>query len=235
MRFKLVRLTTIAALTFGASIVMAQDTAVVAGDDERGQTLFRKCAACHQVGEGAKNRVGPQLNGIIGAKAGSVKGFPYSKAFKQAFEDGLIWDLAQLDGFIENPKSMIPKTRMNYRGLKKPQDRLNVIAYLQSFSEETDAKMSETPAEVTLPAEVLALDGDPEYGEYLASECLTCHQLDGSAQGIPVITQWPREDFVIAMHAYKQKIRPHPVMQMMASRLSNDEIAALAAYFESLE
>ena len=89
MRLKLVQLTTIAALTFGASIVMAQDTSVEVGNAERGQTLFRKCAACHQVGEGAKNRVGPQLNGIIGAKAGAVDGFPYSKAFKQAFEDGL--------------------------------------------------------------------------------------------------------------------------------------------------
>ena len=83
--------------------------------------------------------------------------------------------------------------------------------------------------------EILALKGDPEYGEYLSNECLTCHQADGGADGIPSITQWPEEDFVVAMHAYKRKLRPHPVMQMMAGRLSNDEIAALAAYFKDLE
>jgi cytochrome c len=57
----------------------------------------------------------------------------------------------------------------------------------------------------------------------------------GGNDGIPGIIGWPVEDFVIAMHAYKRQIRPHPVMQMMAGRLSDEEIAALAAYFEDLE
>ena len=77
--------------------------------------------------------------------------------------------------------------------------------------------------------------GDPDYGEYLASECKTCHQQSGADDGIPSITHWPEEDFVVAMHAYKQKVRPHPVMQMMAGRLTDEEIAALAAYFKDLE
>jgi cytochrome c len=89
--------------------------------------------------------------------------------------------------------------------------------------------------EVELPPEILAIVGDAAYGEYLSSECLTCHQNDGSDRGIPAITMWPEEDFVIAMHAYKRKIRPHPVMQMMAGRLSDEEIAALAAYFKELK
>ncbi|MDT8327969.1 MAG: c-type cytochrome, partial [Roseovarius sp.] len=83
--------------------------------------------------------------------------------------------------------------------------------------------------------EILALQGDPEYGEYLSSECVSCHQIDGSANGIPSIAYWPEDDFVVAMHAYKAKLRSHPVMQMMAGRLSNEEIAALAAYFGTLE
>lgn len=82
---------------------------------------------------------------------------------------------------------------------------------------------------------ILAIVGDPEYGAYLAGECTTCHQADGGADGIPSITQWPVEDFVVAMHAYKRKLRTHPVMQMMAGRLSDEEIAALAAYFKDLE
>ena len=89
--------------------------------------------------------------------------------------------------------------------------------------------------EPVLSAEVLAIVGDRDYGEYLSSDCKTCHQVDGSYDGIPSITHWHEEDFVIAMHAYKQKLRPHPVMQMMAARLSDEEIAALAAYFATIE
>lgn len=128
---------------------------------------------------------------------------------------------------------------MSFRGLKDAEDRANLIAYLRAFSKE------ETPApelqatgqgiEITLDPSVLAIVGDAEYGEYLSSECLTCHQSNGSNDGIPGITAWPTEDFVIAMHAHKQKVRPHPVMQMMAARLSDEEIAALAAYFSDLD
>ena len=82
---------------------------------------------------------------------------------------------------------------------------------------------------------ILAIAGDRDYGEYLSSECTTCHQASGADKGIPSITGWPVEDFVVAMHAYKVKHRPHPVMQMMASRLSEEEIASLAVYFEGVE
>ena len=84
------------------------------------------------------------------------------------------------------------------------------------------------------PADVLAIEGDIAFGEYLASECTTCHQADGGADGIPSIMGWETEQFVTAMHAYKEKHRENPVMQMITGRLANDEIAALAAYFKSL-
>jgi Cytochrome c553 len=74
--------------------------------------------------------------------------------------------------------------------------------------------------------------GDPEYGEYLSSECKTCHLADGADRGIPSIVGWPEKQFVIVMHAYKNKTRPHNVMQMMAAALSDEDIAALAAYFK---
>ena len=83
--------------------------------------------------------------------------------------------------------------------------------------------------------EILAIVGDAEYGEYLAGDCKGCHQADGSYDGIPSITGWDSESFVWAMQSYKQKARKHPVMQMLAERLSDEEIAALAAYFELLE
>ena len=90
-------------------------------------------------------------------------------------------------------------------------------------------------SEFSVAAEILAIPGDLEYGEYLASECTTCHQADGGNDGIPGIVGWQTDDFVTAMHAYKEKHRDNPVMQMVTSRLANDEIAALAAYFNSLE
>ena len=89
--------------------------------------------------------------------------------------------------------------------------------------------------EVELSAEILNLKGDPEYGEYLASDCKTCHKAKGSSSGVPLISGVDRKDLIIALNAYKQKIRKNPVMQMMANRLSNEDIAALAIYFEGLK
>ena len=89
--------------------------------------------------------------------------------------------------------------------------------------------------EFEVAPEILALEGDPEYGEYLSGDCKTCHREDGDYDGIPAIIGWDAEDFVTAMHAYKENVREHPVMQMMAGRLSDEEIAALAAYFATLE
>ena len=89
--------------------------------------------------------------------------------------------------------------------------------------------------ELTLPPEILAIKGDAEFGEYLAGECVGCHRRDGAAEGIPSITGWPAEFFVTALHEYKQEVRDHPAMRLIAGRLSNEEIAALAAYFETLE
>ena len=225
-------------VTLGGA-VWAEQAAEDIGDADRGATVFKQCAACHQVGAEARNRVGPQLNGIFGRKAAALDGFKYSKGLVREGKDGLVWDLFHLDAYLENPKALVTGTRMNFRGLKDKQDRDDVLAYLRLFSDDPanipEAQPTALPREVELSPEILALVGDPEYGEYLASECQTCHQTDGDDDGIPAITQWPEEDFVVAMHAYKRKVRPHPVMQMMAGRLSDEEIAALAAYFGSLD
>ncbi len=208
------------------------------GDAEAGARVFKSCKSCHQVGEGARDRIGPALNGIFGRAAGSVEGFRYSTGMQRENADGLVWTWETLDAYIENPRALVSKTRMSFRGLKDPQKRADLLAYLRLFSDNPadipEAEPTEVSALPLLPAEVLELVGDPAYGEYLSSECTTCHQVDGSDQGIPSITAWPVEDFVVAMHAYKEQLRPHPVMQMMAGRLTNEEIAALAAYFNGL-
>lgn len=75
---------------------------------------------------------------------------------------------------------------------------------------------------------------DVAYGEYLANECVTCHQRSGNFNGIPSITGWPQETFVLALNAYRWRDRKNPIMQTIADQLSDEDMAALAAYFESL-
>lgn len=112
-----------------APVVAAADPAVI----EAGGKVFKKCAACHKVGEGAKNGTGPMQNGIVGRAAGSVEGFKYSKALMDMAAAGLVWDEASLDAFLENPKAFMKGTKMSFAGLKKPEDRAAVIAYLATF------------------------------------------------------------------------------------------------------
>lgn len=83
-------------------------------------------------------------------------------------------------------------------------------------------------------ARALAVQGDPAYGEYLAQECLTCHQASGADKGIPSITGWPPEVFISVLVAYKFGERQHQVMQMVAGSLGEEEIAALAVYIGGL-
>lgn len=99
----------------------------VAGDATLGKKVFRKCKACHSLKEG-KNGAGPSLHGILGAASAQVPGFKYSKAFQQA---DLTWSIEQLQAFILDPKGIVPGNRMAFKGLKKPEEAENLIAYLQ--------------------------------------------------------------------------------------------------------
>ncbi|WP_299737894.1 c-type cytochrome, partial [uncultured Roseobacter sp.] len=226
-------------LTAAVGLLAGSLAAQELGDAEAGEKVFSKCKGCHQIGIGAKDRIGPHLNGIFGRRAAAHGSFDYSEAMERAGADGMVWTARTLDAYLENPRALVSKTRMSFRGLKDPTDRANVLAYMRDFSDNPrDVPEAEPTARATdhdLDPEILAIQGDPEYGEYLSNECLTCHRADGSAEGIPSITRWPTDDFVVAMHAYKNKLRPHPVMQMMAGRLNDEEIAALAAYFKDLD
>lgn len=77
--------------------------------------------------------------------------------------------------------------------------------------------------------------GDPALGEYLSGECVTCHRPDGQDKGIPPIVGWPEDQFLAILQSYKAKERPNQVMQTITSRLSDDEMSALAAYFAQLK
>ncbi len=120
-------------LTAGALVVSLAMPALANGDAEKGEKVFKKCKACHQVGEGAKNRVGPILNGIVGKAAGSDEEFKYSDALAEKAAEGLVWDEASLTEFLAKPKNFIKGTKMSFAGLRKDDDIENLIAYLATF------------------------------------------------------------------------------------------------------
>ena len=107
----------------GAGEVRAQDAAA-------GEKVFGVCKACHQIGETAKNNVGPQLNGMIGRKAGTVAGYSYTAANKNS---GITWDEATFREYIKDPKAKIPGTKMIYAGLKDEQRTNDLIAFLKQY------------------------------------------------------------------------------------------------------
>jgi len=104
------------------------------GDAVAGAKVFRKCRACHMVGKGAKNRVGPHLNNIVEGKVAQVAGFNYSKGLRAYAESQAIWTPAALDAYLAQPSALVKGGRMAFAGLKKAKERLDVIAYLKQFS-----------------------------------------------------------------------------------------------------
>lgn len=105
--------------------------ALAAGDAAEGEKIFtQKCKVCHQIGEGAKNFIGPLLNGVVGRKSGTAPDFNYSEVMKSS---GLTWDEATLNEYLTNPKAKVPGTKMIFAGLPKESDRENLIAYLSQI------------------------------------------------------------------------------------------------------
>jgi cytochrome c2 len=115
------------AMTVGAAA--QEETAV-----ERGEAQFRKCMACHNVGEGAANKIGPVLNDVLGREAGTYPGFFYSPAMVEAGEGGLVWTVDTLNQWIATPKKFIPGTKMTFAGIRSDEDRADIIAYLRTLS-----------------------------------------------------------------------------------------------------
>jgi cytochrome c len=104
-------------------------------DAENGKAVFRGCRACHQVGPGAKNGIGPTLNGIVGRKAGTIDGFNYSDPNKEAGVNGLVWTEDILFKYLESPGTFMPGNKMAYAGVKDEADRRDLIAYLKQQTE----------------------------------------------------------------------------------------------------
>jgi len=125
MRAKIVLALVAAVATAG----LASGAALAEGDAAAGEKVFNKCKACHST-EAGKNKIGPSLHGVVGRAAGAVDGYKYSSAMA---ESGLVWDEANLDAFLAKPKDLVSGTKMTFAGLKKEDERADVIAYLKSL------------------------------------------------------------------------------------------------------
>jgi cytochrome c len=119
-------------VVLSAALFLAGIQHVQAQDAAAGEKVFTQCKACHQIGEGAKNAVGPVLNGLFGRPAGSVEGYNYSAANKSS---GITWDEATFREYIQNPRAKVPGTKMIYAGLKDEKRINDLVAYLKTFQD----------------------------------------------------------------------------------------------------
>jgi cytochrome c len=113
-----------------ASAAMAQDAAA-------GKTSFNKCMACHAIGEGAKNKVGPELSGLNGRKSGTAPGYSYSDANKNS---GITWNEAEFKDYIKDPKAKIPGTKMVFAGIKNEKEANDLWAFLAQYDKDGKIK-----------------------------------------------------------------------------------------------
>jgi cytochrome c len=126
--------------TLGALIILvssATASPALAQDVDAGKTSFNKCLACHAVGEGAKNKVGPLLNGLEGRKSGTIEGYSYSEANKNS---GITWSKDAFLDYIKDPKAKIPGTKMVFAGIKNEKEANDLWAYVSSFDKDGKTK-----------------------------------------------------------------------------------------------
>lgn len=115
----------------------AETAAPLTGDPAAGEKVYNRCKACHQIGEGAGNTVGPELNGVVGRPAGKLEGYAFSTGLAEA---DFTWDQAHLQEWLQGPKKMIPTTKMIFPGIKKEQDFANLLSYLEQFDKDGNRK-----------------------------------------------------------------------------------------------
>jgi cytochrome c len=118
-------------LTVVVLATIAASPALAEGDAAAGEKVYKKCKTCHSL-EAGKNKLGPNLAGIFGRQAGSVEGYKYSAAMASS---GIVWDEATMDAFLTKPKDVVPKTKMAFAGLKKEEQRQDLIAYLKEAAQ----------------------------------------------------------------------------------------------------
>ena len=118
-------------------VVMAMASGALAQDAAAGKTSFNKCLACHAIGDGAKNKVGPELNGLDGRKSGTAEGYSYSDANKNS---GITWNKDQFLDYIKDPKAKIPGTKMAFAGIKNEKEANDLWAFVSQYDKDGKTK-----------------------------------------------------------------------------------------------
>ena len=124
-------------LAIAGIVIVAAAGGALAQDLAAGENSFKKCLPCHSVGEDAKNKVGPVLNGLDGRKSGTIEGYNYTEANKNS---GITWDDATFSEYIIDPRAKIPTTKMIFPGIKNEKERGDLWAYIKQFDKDGVAK-----------------------------------------------------------------------------------------------
>ena len=120
-----------------AVLIVASSVPAMAQDAQKGKTVFNICLACHTIGPGAQNKIGPELNGLDGRKAGTVPNFDYSEANKSS---GIVWNEETFEDYIKNPAAKVPGTKMIFPGIKNEQQAKDLWAYVSQFDSAGNSK-----------------------------------------------------------------------------------------------
>lgn len=145
-----------------AAMVLLASPVHAAGDAEKGKKVAKKCKACHSMKKGGRNKLGPALYGVLGKKAGEVKGYKYSKAL---LKSGITWDEHTFNDFITKPKKVVKGTKMSFSGVKKAAQRADLLAYFKTLGSQDDAAN--------------AVIGNVEDGKKVAAKhCAVCHSFE---------------------------------------------------------
>ena len=165
-------------------IGLMSGTALADGDAVKGETVFKKCMACHAIAE-KSNKVGPHLVALVGRAVATVEGYAYSDSMKNYAATGAVWDESALQAYLENPKAIVTKSKMAFPGLKKEDERKDLIAFLKTKGEaevsSTDV-LSSASADSAQPSSGLVLPKmDSKRGRelYVNKGCVACHSING--------------------------------------------------------
>jgi cytochrome c len=149
-------------ICIAGAIALMSSQALAAGDVAKGEKIAKKCKACHTMNDGGKNRLGPNLFGILGQPAGTREGYKYSKAMSAS---SIVWDDATFIDFVLKPKKVLPGTKMSFRGIKKASQREDLLAYFQTL--QTEGSVQAGPR------------GNVEDGIRVAERyCVVCHTFE---------------------------------------------------------
>lgn len=194
------------------------------GQASAGEPLFHEnCAACHSLTVEGDQSKGPHLAGLYGRAAGGVADYDYVSDLPGR---DVTWEGDTLRPFLSGETGI-----EGHPVIEPEQARRDLLTYVRIHTRPAPP----APEEVEVPADVLAMSGDAEYGAYLAGDCVSCHNAAAEATGMETIYGRGVETFLTLMYQYKARAIGTETMQLYATSLGDDEMAALAAYFEGAD